>query len=128
MKLVLKPALLTLALMLACAGSALAQRESKPLVKEKLFWLNVAASSADCIASRIVIDGRRVREGNPLIADRDGTVNWKRAIAVKVATVSLPAIVYKFNPRWGRWMMASSAAMNFGVVGYTVVIGFKYRF
>lgn len=118
-----------IAVILLIPAQALAQQpEQKSVFKEKLFWLNVAAVSADCIASRIVIDGKNIREGNPLFTDSDGTVNWKRAIIGKVAVVSLPAIVYRFSPRWGRWLMASSTVMHFGAAGYTVAIGMKYRF
>jgi hypothetical protein len=128
MRILFNLAILVLVLTAAFSGSALAQQpEQKNVFKEKLFWLNVGAASADCIASRIVIDGKRVREGNPLFLDADGTVNWQRAIIGKVAVVGIPALVYKFNPRWGRRLMMSSVLWHFGATGYTVIIGVKYR-
>jgi hypothetical protein len=114
------------AILILCAQT-FAQQDGKPFYREKLFWLNTAAAAGDCIASRVVVDGKRVREGNPLFADSDGTVSWKRAIPAKIAVVGIPVLVYKFSPRWGRRLMASSFAWHAGVLGYTVIIGFKYR-
>jgi hypothetical protein len=124
----MKISMIIATLLLMCAPAFAQQPEVKSVFKEKLFWLNVGAVSGDCIASRVMIDGKRVREGNPLFADSNGTVNWPRAIAAKIAVVSIPALVYRFNPKWGRRLMATSAVMHFGAAGYTAVIGFKFRF
>ena len=115
-------------ILLICSHAVAQQAKPKSVFKEKWFWLSTVAVSADCVASKIVIDGKRIREGNPLWADRDGTLNWKRAIPAKVATVMIPAIVYRFNPKWGRKLMVSSFTWHVGAVGYTAFVGFKYRF
>jgi hypothetical protein len=110
-------------ILLLLAAPTFAQ-EKKSIFREPSFWVNVGGTSADIITSAIVIDGKRIKEGNPWLSTPQGKVAWSRALPVKVALILAPAIVYRWNPSFARKWMWISGGIQAGAAVYTVSLRF----
>ena len=116
--------LLCLILGFACPVSA---QQKHNLFKEPSFWFNVAGTAGDVTTTALLVDGKRFKEGNPILRNADGTVNWYRAGFAKGLCLGIPALVYKFNPGKGRRAMWMAGGVQLGITGGNVYVGFKYK-
>lgn len=98
-------------------------QESKPVYKEPAFIWNAVAAGMDFTVSRLVIDGKRIREANPL-ASSGGRLSTGRALMLKGLAIGLPALVYKFDRATGRRAMLVSAGLQSGAAIYSLAIRF----
>jgi hypothetical protein len=81
----------------------------KSIWKEPAWYVSLAGSALDIAGSAASIDGKRVREGNPLFTRSDGKVAWERAIPFTAATMYLQYRLYK-NPKHRKLAIVSMFA------------------
>jgi hypothetical protein len=95
------------------SASALAQNASdKKIWQEPSFYLSESMKWADVAISQGVIDGRRLKEGNPIFVRRDGGLNLPVAIGANLGSTAVMWYAYEKNPKWARRIMWGVAAFK----------------
>jgi hypothetical protein len=94
--------------------------KQKSIWNEPAWYVSIAGSVLDIAGSAASIDGKRVREGNPLFTRSDGKVAWERAIPFTAASMYLQYRLYK-NPKHRKLAIVSMFATGIirGTLGGT---------
>lgn len=111
----LKHALSIIALLFLLSISASAQ--DKKIYQEPMWYLSIGSSALDITSSALIIDGVRIKEGNPLLVDKNGKVHWPRAIAFTVGMHTAEYFTHKRSRKWGIVVMVVNTLIRGGVGG-----------
>ena len=82
------------------------ETKTKSIWQEPAWYVSIAGSALDIAGSAAKIDGKRVREGNPLFTRSDGKVAWERAIPFTAASMYMQYKLYQ-NPKHRKWAIVS---------------------
>ena len=85
------------------------ETKTKSIWREPAWYVLIAGSALDIAGSAAKIDGKRVREGNPLFTRSDGKVAWERAIPFTAASMYMQYKLYQ-NPKHRKWAIVSMVA------------------
>lgn len=85
------------------------ETKTKSIWQEPAWYVSIAGSALDIAGSAAKIDGKRVREGNPLFTRSDGKVAWERAIPFTAASMYMQYKLYQ-NPKHRKWAIVSMVA------------------
>ncbi|HEX5735983.1 MAG TPA: hypothetical protein VF131_24360 [Blastocatellia bacterium] len=85
------------------------ETKTKSIWREPAWYVSIAGSALDIAGSAASIDGKRVREGNPLFTRSDGKVAWERAIPFTAASMYMQYKLYQ-NPKHRKWAIVSMVA------------------
>ena len=113
----IKHAFVLLALLFVLSVTASAQTTEKKIYSEPMWYASIAASSLDIVSSALVIDGIKIKEGNPLLVDKNGKVHWPRAIAFTVGVHTAEYFTHKRSRKWGIVVMVVNVVVRGGIGG-----------
>jgi hypothetical protein len=101
--------------------------QDKPIYQEPLWYGSLSASTLDIISSALIIDGKRIAEGNILLRTEDGKIHWPRALALTAFTHTMEWKTYERSSKWGKIVMIANIIVR-GFLGGTRNIYLYYKY
>lgn len=111
-----------IAVVLILALSTSAAGQDKPIHKEPSFIFHSTMTGLEILTSNHYIDGKRFKEGNPILRRADGTYNLPAGIAFNLAETGAVAWYHKRSPKRARIVMWVLGGVKAAIVARTMIL------